>query len=428
MEENGFGTDIALKLAAWDPYDQNVSSDFFDKEWMFDKTDGFDIVIGNPPYVQYPKGIFSEELFPFSEGKDKGKQNLYKVFVENSYNLLKSNGIATMIVQSSLMCDISSQFTRELLLKHTTLNHIIEFPKKAKSKEGQVFDNVLQGTCIYNFTKKNPNVKTTFNVSIDNDVTTLNTIEFEKLNQFELLEIYPKGFFIPLVERGQYQLIEKVSKSSIFLNELIERISQGDLNLTSDREYFNDNKTDVLLLRGKHTHKYFVDYNSDEYILANYKEDIIDKNSSYNYFVCQQITGTTDKYRIHISLTEKRKFLFGNSVNKFSLKDASLNSIILGILNSNLIDWYFRRTSTNNHVNGYELEQLPIKTQTKKQSFISIVEKIITGKKANENTSSLEHQIDIMVYHLYELTYEEACIIDPELSLEDFEKYKIEEC
>ena len=42
-----------------------------------------------------------------NENKDKGKQNLYKVFVENSYNLLKENGVATMIVQSSLMCDIS---------------------------------------------------------------------------------------------------------------------------------------------------------------------------------------------------------------------------------------------------------------------------------------------------------------------------------
>ena len=47
---------------------------------------------------------------------DKGKQNLYKLFVEQSYNLCKEHGLATLIVQSSLMCDLSSAATRQLLL------------------------------------------------------------------------------------------------------------------------------------------------------------------------------------------------------------------------------------------------------------------------------------------------------------------------
>ncbi len=42
----------AEQLAAWNPYDQNAVSPFFDPEWMFGISDGFDIVIGNPPYVQ----------------------------------------------------------------------------------------------------------------------------------------------------------------------------------------------------------------------------------------------------------------------------------------------------------------------------------------------------------------------------------------
>ena len=39
------------KIAYWDPYDQNASTDFFDTEWMFGITDGFDVVVANPPYV-----------------------------------------------------------------------------------------------------------------------------------------------------------------------------------------------------------------------------------------------------------------------------------------------------------------------------------------------------------------------------------------
>jgi hypothetical protein len=45
--------------------------------------------------------------------------------------------------------------------------------------------------------------------------------------------------------------------------------------------------------------------------------------------------------------------------------------------------------------------------------------------KQSQDTSHLEHQIDVMVYHLYGLSYEEACVIDKELSKADFEKYSI---
>ena len=45
----------AKQFAEWDPYDQNASAPFFDPEWMFGISDGFDIVIGNPPYVQLQK-------------------------------------------------------------------------------------------------------------------------------------------------------------------------------------------------------------------------------------------------------------------------------------------------------------------------------------------------------------------------------------
>ena len=39
------------KMINWNPYDQNVSSPFFDAEWMFAMKDGFDLVVGNPPYI-----------------------------------------------------------------------------------------------------------------------------------------------------------------------------------------------------------------------------------------------------------------------------------------------------------------------------------------------------------------------------------------
>ncbi|GAA8926050.1 hypothetical protein BTM233_04130 [Helicobacter pylori] len=53
---------------------------------------GFDCIIGNPPYMQVKKGLYSSIFYPFSEGKDIGKQNTYKVFIELGFNLTKQKG------------------------------------------------------------------------------------------------------------------------------------------------------------------------------------------------------------------------------------------------------------------------------------------------------------------------------------------------
>ncbi|GAA7163823.1 hypothetical protein HpCK100_02180 [Helicobacter pylori] len=54
---------------------------------------GFDGIIGNPPYMQVKKGLYSSIFYPFSEGKDIGKQNTYKVFIELGFNLTKQKGL-----------------------------------------------------------------------------------------------------------------------------------------------------------------------------------------------------------------------------------------------------------------------------------------------------------------------------------------------
>lgn len=73
-------------------------------------------------------------------------------------------------------------------------------------------------------------------------------------------------------------------------------------------------------------------------------------------------------------------------------------------------------------------EKIPIKKPDNKteKKIETLVEKIITKKSENSqaDTSKEERQIDVMVYHLYKLTFEEAKIIDHELGYEEYEKYK----
>ncbi|GHV74165.1 hypothetical protein AGMMS49940_14670 [Spirochaetia bacterium] len=416
LKNDGFyNSHDAEQMAKWNPYDQNTPSDFFDPEWMFGVVDGFDVVIGNPPYVQIPKGRVSAGFFPFSEGKDKGKQNLYKVFIEAAYNLAKNNGCQCLITQSSLLCDLSSQYTRELLLTKTTLKYIIEFPKVAPSQDGQVFQSVLQGTCISLAKKTAPDIKHIFSISIDNDITTIMQPIFEKIAQSSIQEIYPDSFDIPLIKTGEFEVIQKIDRCSSKFKSIIKSLNQGDINLTASKSYISNIKSKTKLLRGRNVAKYHVNYNVDEYLKAGYKKELVAANKTSTFLVCQEVTGTVDKWRLHFALTDTDEtFLFGHTVNKILLRNEDDNLFLLALLNSKLLDWYFRKTSTNNHVGGYEIEQLPVKIPSDEKPIIALVDKILAAKSADPkaDTRGLEARIDGMVYELYGLGEEEIKVVE----------------
>lgn len=405
-------------LAKLDQLDSSANQDFFLwHTWfkdIFDKG-GFDIVIGNPPYFQVKKGMVDKNKYPYSEGKDKGKQNVYKLFVEHSYNILSTNGICTLITQSSLMCDSSSQYTRELLLKKTTISQIIEFPKVAPHPGGQLFKGALVATCIVLYRKTIPTKEHVFCLSAHNDLTTLENFDFAQLSQQTPIEFYPKGFCFPLIRRQDFPIIEKMNDGTMFLGKMIQSSSQGDFNLTNESFCFSTKPTDVKMYRGCHVHRYYIDNEVEEFILGGYKNDIVQNNIKNRYIVCQQISGMTDKRRFNVAITKQDKCLFGNSVNKLAICREYNPFYILAIINSQVIDWYFRKTSTNNHVNIYELEQLPIpKASIEQQNpIVDLINKIMEKKQYNSaaDISVLEREIDRLVYKLYNLTDEEIAVI-----------------
>lgn len=106
LKENfGWSNEAAQKLSEWDPYDQNASSPFFNSEWMFGIKEGFDVVIGNPPYVQLQANggdlanIYEKQGYEtFARTGD-----IYGLFYENGIKLLRVNGVLSFITSNKWM-------------------------------------------------------------------------------------------------------------------------------------------------------------------------------------------------------------------------------------------------------------------------------------------------------------------------------------
>jgi hypothetical protein len=127
LKRDGWGDKTAKQLAAWDPYDQNASAPFFDPEWMFGVRDGFDITIGNPPYVradeqsnwnrrQREKILNSQDYETLWE-----KWDLFVPFIEKGYKLLRSNGVTTLIVSDAFCHSKYAQKPQNWFLKHARI-------------------------------------------------------------------------------------------------------------------------------------------------------------------------------------------------------------------------------------------------------------------------------------------------------------------
>jgi adenine-specific DNA-methyltransferase len=120
----GLPNDTANMLAQWDPYDQNASAPFFDPEWMFGIRDGFDIVIGNPPYIQLQKAYDATRKYAdlyINEGYatfDR-RGDIYCLFYERGVELLRPNGILAYITSNKWMRAGYGEKLRDYFTKHT---------------------------------------------------------------------------------------------------------------------------------------------------------------------------------------------------------------------------------------------------------------------------------------------------------------------
>jgi len=126
LKKDGWLPGAANQLATWDPYDQNAHADFFDAEWMFGVTDGFDVVIGNPPYLKERGNKHVFELVNHStlgQLYHDGKMDYWFYFLHRAIELSRNTSGVIAFITSRYW--INSQGARKLIRRiHSELKFI----------------------------------------------------------------------------------------------------------------------------------------------------------------------------------------------------------------------------------------------------------------------------------------------------------------
>lgn len=397
------------------------------------KEGGFDIVIGNPPYFVY-EGNNKTELSTLKKIPELqialgGKLNAYKLFLAHALNcILKETGINCFIFQNSFMADLQAANLRKHILNNCQILSIDSYPER-DSKKKRVFKNVKMSVCIALIKKTNTYDPFIVNIWNDKYKSFGITTSFSKA---EIDAIDPIFHSIPRISTELKPIIIKMIKKKHYTI----KCNEGELNVTSHRPYFISDENKPVIMKGAGIQRYYYTFKMSQGKIEHLKEEdylkVYGKSEKSQHhcsprIVMQGMTGANDKIRLVMTIVPEGMYL-GHSckyimpINNIDLK------VILAIMNSKIANAFFRCFSTNSNVNGYEVENIPLPfvSEQMQSSIILLVDQIFSAKKHHSlaDTSALEAEIDRLVYHLYDLTYDEVKIVDPETPITEEEYTK----
>ncbi|MDD3506535.1 MAG: TaqI-like C-terminal specificity domain-containing protein, partial [Sulfurimonas sp.] len=385
---------------------------------------GFDIVIGNPPYVFARENFTSQEknYFVSTYKLSTYQLNLYILFLEKAMSVLQNKGKFAFIIPNNWLTINSAKNIREFVLSYSNIS-IVNFMTK-------VFEDANVDTSILMLENSNHNLNT-------------NLYESNQANEFELITqtsndtfLSTKDFLINIASfkgDSKFELLSKIESISKTLNEISDvrvglkvyqtgkgKPAQSE-EMKKARVYHSREKLDetyIGYLDGKNVSRYVLSW-SGEYL--TYGKHLAEPRKlelfSSPRILVRQIP-SQPPYSIHACFTDEILLNDLNSMNIVNLKEEPL--YVLAILNSKLITFWFvhkfgklqRGIFPQFKIN--ELEQFPIAIAKDQQPFINLANEILTLKKQNPkaDTTDLETQIDQMVYELYDLSDEEIEIVE----------------
>ena len=311
---------------------------------------GFDIVIGNPPYVNIAniQNERERKFYQKSYSTVKNKCDLYSIFTEKAKSLLIENGLLGFIFPNSWMGTESFSEFRKFLLKDVTVYQLAELP-------ADVFDaNVTTVLCFY----KNTTPQNSYNIEV---YTCLNK-EFVKKDfvlSYEQILKSPNISFT-FEKTISFENVESKKLSEIAL------LSLGIKTSDDNRFVLNESIDDTCykFIRGRNFSRWSYPHN-DEWIW--YQPTLICEKPGgrprvlENFLVDKKIV--IQDVATHINATiDCEKYLCNDTVNIiYSLNSEYTFEYIVCLLNSKLVNAWFKKVfPAGLHIKKNQLEQIPI--------------------------------------------------------------------
>lgn len=397
---------------------------------------GFDVVIGNPPYIDI-KNLSNKDVdYVFNTYKSANNRvNLFSTFLEKDLLLLKKRAFLTQIIPTSLSSQSSYKKLREMILKSFNIIEIVRLPNEIF---GEHTGDVKVDTLILFITNKLKQFNEMRIIAYDgyeriSEINSKFADSYLTINQEVWLNSSDYLFSFDLKKLDSEILAKCEDKSIRF-----EECAKFSLGITpydkykghteeqiKNRIYHADFKKDETfkpLLLGHDVKYYQVTWNGKTWI--SYGEWLGASRQRVFFtsrrILVKQIIDWSSK-RIWAALTDEELY---NTQNAFNIipNESFLPEYVLAILNSKLMTYYHRKKFLDKYKSRFQkilikdCKLFPLKVTNKEEQaqFIPYVEKILFEKKKSQksDTSIVENQIDKLVYKLYGLTEEEIRIVE----------------
>ena len=427
----GMPADDADKVADWDPYDQNASADWFDPEWMFGITDGFDVVIGNPPYAKGER--LNTTLRKHLRENYGWAGDLYDYFIFAGFNLVSEKGIFSYIANDSYVALPTKRRIRELFLKNRLL-HLVKAP--AQTFEASIY------TAIFILLK----------CGVDSSYAymsgEMNFPDFQYHSngavEYTTIHKMPDQKFLLNGKNSWVLRLMTFDNMEKFCRVLDTGIHSGNVR---NKIFFKENsRKRHRLLQGRQIQRFALQWNSPT---ANYKFCEVGyeplpipgigrggKPSSRNEYwhFCGDIANHHQPERLLMRQTdddlivayhsekEAGRFYTDNTLFTILLNSQKTNlKYLLALFNSQLLNFVYHFISQEQGKSQAQVKisvvnKLPVVVPAEKQQrpIIALVDEILSAKASNpdEDTAELEKEINKRVYELYNLTSEEIRIVE----------------
>ena len=401
-----------MKLSVWSPFAEEPSS-WFDADWMFGISDGFDVVIANPPYVNLSNlSKEDREKYKSIYSVTKNKVDLYAFFIEAGNKYLKYQGVLSYIIPHTWKATSSFSKLRELIFNNFELQFLVEM-------NYGTFEATVKPVVI--LIKKHQ--ISSYNIKVLND-------DFQIANRISSKEINKSNDFSidtssSNVEKSVFKSIEN---NTIPLGNVC-KFTRGIKTSNDDKFILSiaDNRDCKKVIRGRNITKYCYTWNN-EYVW--YRPDLMKKKTG-------SLPHTKELFEVpeKIILQRISKGLCGcfDSKQMYALDTCLVSDTttldkafslkyILALLNSTLLNFWYHKKFVLPTVSGYELHQVPMKNNSSiKKEIVVIVEKIIEiverknylNEQINlQKLKDYNGQLDKIIYRLYELTKDEIEVVE----------------